>query len=89
MAIVTITLTDIDLDSGSYQAALDVKDHKIDDGQATAAHFTGHYIYQMIHTPEFRDSVLKYAEALVAANPERSIANADVIAQQGGAVSSN
>ena len=82
MATVTITLEDLDLDLGSYEASIDVKEAQIDDGQATAAHFAGNFIYNMIHTAEFRDAVWQFAQELVASNPGATIGNENPSSQE-------
>lgn len=53
MATVTLTLED---KQDSYQISMDVTDSLADEGQVTAAHFAGFYLYNHIATEEFRDA---------------------------------
>lgn len=90
MATVTITLTDLDLDLGSYKADIKVDESTLDDGFATAAHIAGHYIYNAIHTEDFRNRVWDFAREFIANNEGASIANDNVLSnQQGDASAAN
>lgn len=74
MAVVTITLTDEDLDLGRFSAAIDVEDAKLDDGFMTAAHLTGVFMLKHLHSPEFQKLCWDFANEL-ASNPGCSIQN--------------
>lgn len=74
MAIATITLTDEDLDLGRFKAELEVEGSQIDDGFMTAAHLTAVFIVKSLNTPEFREQVLTFANA-IANEPGCSIGN--------------
>lgn len=75
MATVTITLEDMDLNTGAISSSLKVEGSKIDDGQMTAAHITGAYITLLMQQPEFQQKVFAFAEELVANNPGARVAN--------------
>lgn len=63
MAKITIELNDIDLDKGTFSAALAIEGAKTDDGFVTAAHMTGAFIMHAINTPEFLAGCMAFAEA--------------------------
>lgn len=69
MAVVTITLTDQNLDLGGYSAEIDVQDSKLDDGYMTAAHLTGVFILKCINDPAFQQQCLAFAQELIESNP--------------------
>jgi hypothetical protein len=78
MSTVTITLTDQDLDKGSFSADFNVQNSSLDDGFMTAAHVTGIYVLQQLNNPEFQKLVWDFATNLVGDQTEgRSIGNPD------------
>lgn len=65
MAVVTLTVTDVDLDDGTYKVDFRASENQIDDGVATAAYFTGFYLYTILNTEDFRQGVLQYGENVI------------------------
>ncbi len=80
MAVVTLTFTDEDLDTGRFKAELEVEGSKIDDGFMTAAHMTGDFIATHLSDPRFQALVLEWASE-ISSNPGCSIANAEHLPQ--------
>ena len=65
MSTITITVTDIDLDTGEYQVDFKAEGFHINEGIATAAYVTGHYLYKQVNTPEFLNGVSEFSQRLV------------------------
>lgn len=76
MSVVTLTFTDEDLDTGRYKAEIEIAGSQIDDGFMTAAHLTGVFIMQHIHSEDFRKRIWAFA-AEIAGKPGCSIGNSD------------
>jgi hypothetical protein len=77
MAKATLTLTDIDLEAGTYQHSLVVEATDNDDGGMSAAHVTARFIQFQLDHPQFVDQVWAFAEKLVADTAQARITNAD------------
>lgn len=75
MAQVSLTVTDLDLAAGTYKVDFIAEGTEIDDGQATAAYFTGFYLNTIINTPDFMQGVGVFGRDLIDAltrdNPHR------------------
>jgi len=65
MAHVTLTVTDIDLAAATYKVDFIASGTEIDDGQATAAYFTGFYMNTIVNTPEFMEGVVAFGRDLI------------------------
>jgi hypothetical protein len=65
MAFVTLTVTDIDLAAATYKVDFAASGTEIDDGQATAAYFTGFYLNTIVATQEFADGVVIFGRDLI------------------------
>lgn len=67
MAIVTLTVSDLDLDAGTYKVDFLAEGSEIDDGQATAAYFTGFYLNTLVNTPDFLAGAGRFGRDLIDA----------------------
>lgn len=65
MAHITLTVTDLDLASGTYKVDFNASGTEIDDGQATAAYFTAFYLNTQINQPEFIQGLVEYGQVLI------------------------
>lgn len=65
MANVSLTVTDLDLEAGTYKVDFLAEGSEIDDGQATAAYFTAFYLNTIINTPDFLAGVCEFGRELV------------------------
>ncbi len=70
MAIVKLTISDIDLSTGAYKCDYTVEDAKTDDGQVTAAHITGKYLSMQVPQAAFREGAETFGDKLIAALEE-------------------
>lgn len=61
MAIVTLTVTDNDLNTGQFLVDFNVEGSMADDGFVTAAHVTGLFIMDLIKTTKFGESVATFS----------------------------
>ena len=64
MATVTITITDLDLVAEDFNVDFLATGNEIDNGQATAAYFTGYFMYGLVNTPEFTAGVAAFGREL-------------------------
>lgn len=67
MSVVTITVSDVDLDAGTYTTEFKVEDSLIDDGQMTAAAVTGLYVQHIQNTEEVRADMKRFGDDFVTA----------------------
>lgn len=65
MAKIKLTVKDLDLAAGTFHVNFDAEGNEIDEGQATAAYFTGFYLNSLINTPDFTDGVIRYGTDLI------------------------
>jgi hypothetical protein len=65
MAIVTLTVSDLDLAAGTYKVDFDAKGSELDDGRATAAYFTGFYMNTLINTPDFLNGCISFGQTMI------------------------
>lgn len=65
MAVVSLIITDADLDAGTYKVDFAAQGNELDDGQATAAYFTGFYLYTLVNTPDFLAGLTSYGLRLM------------------------
>lgn len=70
MAEITITIEDIDLSKNTFSTSFDAKDSLLDDGQATAAYFTGFFLHSLVSEPDFAKGVTDYGHILFEAMQE-------------------
>ena len=79
MANISLTVTDLDLDAGTYKVDFLAEGSEIDDGQATAAYFTAFYLNTLVNTPDFLAGVGEFGSNLINSltrdNPNRSMTN--------------
>lgn len=73
MAVITLTVTDVDLDEGTYKVDFKASENQIDDGIATAAYFTGFYLYTILSGEEFRQGVLQFGETVMESLREQGV----------------
>lgn len=84
MAQATLTITDIDLDSGEVQIECSVEGSKTDDGHMTAAEVMLRIIHAEVSSPEFRQRVWSEVEKMTTDKPGVSIANDQFAPQKVG-----
>lgn len=77
MAIATLKIEDIDLDSGEVQLTCLVEGSKTDDNFMTAAEVMLRFIHTEINTPEFRNRLWAETAKLTADKDGVTIANDD------------
>lgn len=65
MSKITITIQDLDLETGTYSVDFDAEGAQIDQGIATAAYFTGYYLYTLVENDGFIDGVVKFSQEIV------------------------
>lgn len=65
MAKITITVTDINLADNTYKVDFDAEGSEIDQGQATAAYFTGYYLHTLADENDFANAVATFGRTLV------------------------
>lgn len=65
MARITLTVQDLDLEAGTYMVNFRAEGTEIDDGQATAAYFTGFYLNTLVNTPDFLDGARQFGQDLI------------------------
>lgn len=65
MAHMTITVSDTDLAAAGYKIDFAATGTEIDDGQATAAYFTGFFLYSVLETDEFEQGLRIFGRDLI------------------------
>jgi hypothetical protein len=55
----------MDLDSGTYTVDFDAEGAQIDQGIATAAYFTGFYLYNIVEDDEFLNGVIAFSQTIM------------------------
>lgn len=70
MAIVTLTLTDVDLATGAYKCDYSVREAKTDDGKVTAAHMTGKFLSMQVPQAAFREGAEQFGDRLISSLEE-------------------
>lgn len=65
MAKITIIVQDLDLDSGTYAVNFEAEGSEIDEGVATAAYFTGYYLYTLIEDEKFIADLIDFADVFI------------------------
>ncbi len=65
MAIVTLTVTDLELASGTYKVDFHATGNEIDDGRAIAAYLTGFYMNTLVNTPDFLNGCIEFGRAMI------------------------
>lgn len=68
MSVVTISITDVNLEEGTFNTRFDVKEETaVDGGRAAAAYFTGYYLHSLVGSEEFTAGVADFGRQLVEA----------------------
>lgn len=75
MAVATITITDIDLDTGQVQITCAVEGSLVDDGQMTAAEVMIRVLDHEVKSPAFRNKVWAEVAKMTKGNEAVRIAN--------------
>ena len=65
MSQIIITVSDTDLDAGTFKVDLVAQGTEIDDGQATAAYFTAFYLNSIVNTPDFTAGVIAFGKDVI------------------------
>lgn len=81
MAKATLTITDIDLDSGQVRIEADVTESGVDDGHMTAAEVMLRVLHAEVTSTEFKNRVWAEVARMTAGKDGVSIAN-DAFAPQ-------
>lgn len=71
--VVTMTLTDVDLDAGSFDVKLVESEDAIVDNSVTAAYMTALFVRDAMGSNEFRIACTEYAYALIAGHPSATV----------------
>ena len=75
MAVATLKITDIDLDSGEVAISCEVEGSKVDDGHMTAAEVMLRVLHAEVSSPAFKARVWSEIEKMTANQPGVEIAN--------------
>lgn len=65
MATITLRISDEDLTDEGFKVDFIAEGDEINEGQATAAYFTGYYLHTLINEPSFTEMAIEYGREIV------------------------
>jgi hypothetical protein len=70
---IKLTLTDIDLDAGSFDLTVEEAETAIIDGSVTPAYMSAQFVKDAMSSVEFRIACTEFAHALIAGHPNATV----------------